>query len=197
MLMNDTYIAVAALLNSGSGDGMISPFLPEQVRRIGATEAMSFGPSSFGYDARLSPDGLRVFLPKGGNHIIDPKHPDPAHFVAQAPGYDGAYVIPGLTFALGCTVERFNIPRSVLAICVGKSTYARSGLIVNVTPLEPGWRGDVTLELHNTHAWPMKVYPNEGICQFLFLQSDKAPQVAYDDRRGKYQDQHGVTLGKV
>lgn len=163
---------------------------------LGTLPIMSFGASSYGYDARLDRTELHVFRADDPHEIIDPKRPKLANYKRQTP-HGGYFVIPGLTYALGRSAERFNIPRDVTSICVGKSTYARAGLIVNITPLEAGWRGEVTIELHNTCPNPMRVYAGEGICQFLFLRSSTQCQTSYADRKGKYQDQQGIQIGRV
>ncbi len=168
--------------------GMIEPFEPGQVR----TGTVSYGTSSYGYDIRVAPE-FKVFT-NVHNVVVDPKHFDDRSFVDVN---DDHCIIPPNSFALARTVEFFRIPRDVLAICVGKSTYARCGLIVNVTPLEPTWRGYLTLEISNTTPLPAKIYANEGIAQLLFFQSDEAPDTAYEDRKGKYMDQVGVTLPKL
>lgn len=164
--------------------GMIDPFVEGQVR----AGVISYGLSSYGYDIRVA-DEYKVFT-NVNNAIVDPKHFDPASFV----DFKGeACIIPPNSFVLARTVEYFRIPRDVLAICLGKSTYARCGLIVNVTPLEPEWQGCLTLEISNTTPLPARVYSNEGIAQILFLQSDELCEVSYADRKGKYQEQRGVT----
>lgn len=163
---------------------MIMPFEEKQVR----DGIISYGLSSYGYDIRVS-DEYKIFT-NVNSAIVDPKNFDPASFV----DYRGAIcIIPPNSFVLARTVEHFDIPRNVLAICVGKSTYARCGLIVNVTPLEPEWRGILTLEISNTTPLPAKVYSNEGIAQLLFLESDEMCEVSYADRKGKYQNQTVVT----
>lgn len=164
--------------------GMIEPFEPGQVRE----GCVSYGLSSYGYDIRVA-DEFKVFT-NVHNVIVDPKAFDERSFV----DVQGPYcVIPPNSFALARTLEYFRIPRNVLVLCVGKSTYARCGIIVNVTPLEPTWRGHLTLEISNTTPLPAKIYANEGIAQLLFFEGDQEPHVAYEDRRGKYQDQRGVT----
>ena len=163
--------------------GMIEPFVEAQ-RRDGC---ISYGLSSFGYDARVA-DEFKIFT-NVDSKIVDPKDFDPACFVDRK---TDVCIIPPNSFALARTIERFRIPRDVLAICLGKSTYARCGIIVNVTPLEPEWEGHVTLEFSNTTSLPAKVYAGEGACQFLFLRGDRPCEVSYADRKGKYQDQVGV-----
>ncbi|MBI4538100.1 MAG: dCTP deaminase [Gemmatimonadetes bacterium] len=164
--------------------GMIDPFEPRQVRE----NCVSFGLSSYGYDIRVA-DEFKVFT-NVHNVIVDPKAFDERSFVdVRGPHC----VIPPNSFALARTLEYFRIPRNVMVLCVGKSTYARCGIIVNVTPLEPTWRGHLTLEISNTTPLPAKIYANEGIAQLLFFEGDEPPRVAYEDRGGKYQDQRGVT----
>jgi dCTP deaminase len=163
---------------------MIRPFVENQVRE----GVISFGLSSYGYDIRVS-DHFKVFT-NVHMPIIDPKNFDPNCFV----DIEGdVCIIPPNSFALAQTVERFIIPRNVLCICVGKSTYARTGLVVNVTPLEPEWEGFLTLEISNTTPLPAKIYANEGIAQLLFFESDEECETSYADRKGKYQNQAGVT----
>jgi len=167
---------------------MIEPFAPAQKRE----GVISFGLSSYGYDARVS-DEFKIFHNIDGA-VIDPKDFSPTGFVdRQGP----VCIIPPNSFALARTVEYFRIPRDVLVICLGKSTYARCGIIVNVTPLEPEWEGHVTLEISNTTPLPAKVYANEGICQFLFLKADSLCETSYADRGGKYMGQTGVTLPRM
>ncbi|HVY12188.1 MAG TPA: dCTP deaminase, partial [Alphaproteobacteria bacterium] len=153
---------------------------------------ISYGLSSYGYDARVS-DEFRIFT-NVNTALIDPKNFTSESFVERKAK---ECIIPPNSFVLTHTVEYFRIPRDVLVICLGKSTYARCGLIVNVTPLEPEWEGHVTLEISNTTPLPAKVYAGEGVCQFLFLKGDSAPEVSYADRDGKYMKQTGVTLPKV
>ena len=173
--------------------GMIEPFEPELVREADGHKIVSYGTSSYGYDIRCA-DEFRVFT-NINSTIVDPKAFDPQSFVeVSGKGY---CVIPPNSFALARTVEYFRIPRNVLTICLGKSTYARCGIIVNVTPLEPEWEGHVTLEFSNTTTLPAKIYANEGVAQMLFLQSDEACETSYADRGGKYQGQTGVTLPKA
>lgn len=164
--------------------GMIEPFTEGQVR----DGVVSYGLSSYGYDIRVA-DEYKIFT-NVNSAIVDPKHFDPASFVDLVAD---TCIIPPNSFALARTVEYFRIPRDVLAICVGKSTYARCGLIVNVTPLEPEWEGYLTLEISNTTPLPARVYSNEGVAQLLFFESDSPCEVSYADRKGKYQNQHGVT----
>jgi dCTP deaminase len=168
--------------------GMIKPFEDRQVRKGG----ISYGLSSYGYDIRIA-DEFKIFT-NINTTIVDPKSFDPRSFV----DYQGEIaVIPPNSFALGRSVEYFKIPRNVLTICVGKSTYARCGIITNVTPFEPEWEGYVTLEISNTTPLPAKIYANEGIAQVLFFESDEACETSYADRQGKYQGQQGIVLPTV
>jgi dCTP deaminase len=173
--------------------GMIEPFAPDQVRYDeDGRKLISYGTSSYGYDVRCA-DEFKVFT-NIHSATVDPKNFDERSFV----DVKGEYcIIPPNSFALARTVEYFRIPRNVLTICLGKSTYARCGIIVNVTPLEPEWEGHVTLEFSNTTTLPAKIYANEGVAQMLFLESDEVCAVSYKDRGGKYQGQRGVTLPKT
>jgi dCTP deaminase len=168
--------------------GMIEPFVEGQ-RRDGV---ISYGLSSYGYDARVSPE-FKIFT-NVDSAMVDPKNFSTKSFVDRQ---TEVCVIPPNSFALARTIEYFRVPRDVLVICLGKSTYARCGIIVNVTPLEPEWEGHVTLEFSNTTPLPAKIYANEGACQFLFLRADEACEVSYKDRKGKYQGQKGVTLPRL
>jgi dCTP deaminase len=168
--------------------GMIRPFSEKQV----AQGVVSYGLSSCGYDLRVA-DEFKIFT-NVNNSIVDPKRFDERSFVVvRGP----SVIIPPNSFALGRSVERFKIPRDVLALCVGKSTYARCGIIVNVTPFEPEWEGVATLEISNSTPLPAKIYAGEGLCQVLFLQSDQPCATSYADRRGRYQNQEGIVLPKV
>jgi dCTP deaminase len=168
---------------------MIAPFEAGQVRGTEDNKKISYGTSSYGYDVRCT-DKFKIFT-NINNSMVDPKAFDPNCFV----DYQGdVCIIPPNSFALASTVEWFKIPRNVLTICLGKSTYARCGIIVNVTPLEPEWEGHVTLEFSNTTNLPAKIYANEGVAQMLFLESDEQCLTSYKDRGGKYQGQSGVTL---
>ncbi len=167
---------------------MISPFEEKQIRG----DKISFGVSSFGYDARVS-DEFKVFT-NLNSEIVDPKNFKPTNFITKNAS---ECIIPPNSFVLASTIEYFKIPKDVLVICLGKSTYARCGIIVNVTPLEPGWEGHVTLEFSNTTPLPAKIYANEGVAQFIFLKGNEIPKVTYADRNGKYMKQTGVTLPKV
>ena len=173
--------------------GMIDPFEPAQVKlsKQGA-KLISFGTSSYGYDVRCASE-FKIFT-NINSVIVDPKQFDDNSFV----DFTGEVcVIPPNSFALARTVEYFRIPRTVLTICLGKSTYARCGIIVNVTPLEPEWEGHVTLEFSNTTPLPAKIYANEGVAQFLFFESDESCELSYAERAGKYQGQRGVTLPRA
>src|SRR5574338_293665 len=168
--------------------GMIEPFADSQVRN----GVISYGVSSYGYDLRVA-DEFKIFT-NVFSAVVDPKHFDTQSMV----DFKGdVCVIPPNSFALARSVEYFRIPRSVLTVCLGKSTYARCGLIVNVTPLEPEWEGHVTLEFSNTTPLPAKIYANEGVAQMLFFESDEVCETSYRDRGGKYQKQTGVTLPKI
>ena len=153
---------------------------------------ISFGLSSYGYDARVSSE-FKIFT-NVNSEIVDPKNFKSSNFITKK---GSACIIPPNSFVLARTVEYFKIPKDVLVVCLGKSTYARCGIIVNVTPLEPGWEGHVTLEFSNTTPLPAKIYANEGVAQFIFLQGNEKPEVTYSDRKGKYMGQTGVTLPKV
>ena len=169
-------------------EDMIFPFEDKQVRE----GKISYGLSSFGYDARVSEE-FKIFT-NVNSEIVDPKDFKSTNFVTK----NGPMcIIPPNSFALARTVERFKIPKDILVVCLGKSTYARCGIIVNVTPLEPGWEGHVTLEFSNTTPLPAKIYANEGVAQFIFLKGNEKPEVTYADRNGKYMGQTGVTLPKV
>jgi len=171
---------------------MIEPFEPTQVKAVQGRKVVSYGTSSYGYDIRCSTD-FKIFT-NINSTIVDPKDFDEKNFV----DFRGEVcIIPPNSFALARTVEYFRIPRSVLTICLGKSTYARCGIIVNVTPLEPEWEGHVTLEFSNTTPLPARVYANEGVAQVIFLESDEVCETSYRDRGGKYQGQKGVTLPRI
>ncbi|MFN7710273.1 MAG: dCTP deaminase [Holosporales bacterium] len=182
-ILSDHWIRQASLEQD-----MITPFVERQT----ADGKISYGLSSYGYDARVA-DEFKVFT-NVDNDIVDPKNFSPTGFVDRK---TDVCIIPPNSFVLARTVEYFKIPRDVLVICLGKSTYARCGIIVNVTPLEPEWEGHVTLEFSNTTPLPAKIYANEGACQFLFLRGDKPCEVSYKDRNGKYMGQIGVTLPQV
>jgi dCTP deaminase len=167
---------------------MIDPFEDRQVRE----GVISYGLSSYGYDTRVAEE-FRIFT-NVNSTIVDPKFFDARSFVE----FKGPVcIIPPNSFALGRSVEYFRIPRDVLTICLGKSTYARCGIIVNVTPFEPEWEGYVTLEISNTTPLPAKIYANEGLCQVIFFQSDEPCEVSYKDKKGKYQAQKGIVLPRI
>ena len=183
MIKSDRWIKRMALEK-----GMIEPFEERQVRQ----GAISYGLSSYGYDIRIA-DTFKIFT-NVYNPVVDQKAFDPRSFVDfQGP----VCTIPPNSFALGCSVEYFRIPRNIMTLCVGKSTYARCGIITNVTPFEPEWEGFVTLEISNTTPLPAKIYANEGIAQVLFFEADEVCTVSYADRQGKYQAQQGIVLPKV
>lgn len=182
-ILPDTWIREQSLRH-----GMIEPFVEKQVRQ----GVISYGVSSYGYDARVAPE-FKIFT-NVNNAIVDPKSFSETSFVEKE---TDICIIPPNSFVLARTVEYFRIPRDVLVICLGKSTYARCGIIVNVTPLEPEWEGHVTLEFSNTTPLPAKIYANEGVCQFLFLKGTSDCEVSYADRQGKYMGQRGVTLPKL
>ena len=178
----------AWITRMASEHAMIDPFVEGQVRE----GVVSYGVSSYGYDIRVA-DEFKVFT-NINSTVIDPKSFDPRSFVdLKAP----VCIVPPNSFALARTVEYFRIPRDVLTVCLGKSTYARCGIIVNVTPFEPEWEGTATLEISNTTPLPAKIYANEGIAQVLFFQSDEPCLISYADKKGKYQAQKAVTLPKV
>ena len=179
MIKSDRWIRTMALEH-----GMIDPFEDRQVRE----GVISYGVSSYGYDMRVA-DEFRIFH-NALSPLVDPKAFDERSFIEFS---GDSCIIPPNSFALGRSVEYFRIPRDVLTICVGKSTYARCGIITNVTPFEPEWEGHVTLEISNTTPLPAKVYANEGIAQVLFFESDEPCEVSYRDKAGKYQGQRGVT----
>lgn len=182
-LKSDNWIRKMALEHA-----MITPFEDKQV----AQGAISYGVSSYGYDIRIA-DEFKIFT-NINSTIVDPKSFDPKSFV----DFRGPVcIIPPNSFALGKTVEYFRIPRNVLTVCLGKSTYARCGIIVNVTPFEPEWEGFVTMEISNTTPLPAKIYANEGIAQVLFFEGDEPCQTSYADKKGKYQAQQGLTLPKI
>jgi len=171
---------------------MISPFEHDQISTVDGRRVVSYGTSSYGYDVRCA-DEFKVFT-NIHSAVVDPKQFDDQSFVDVK---TDVCIIPPNSFVLARTVEYFKIPREVLTICLGKSTYARCGIIVNVTPLEPEWEGHVTLEFSNTTNLPAKIYANEGVAQMLFLESDEVCATSYADRGGKYQGQQGVTLPRM
>ena len=172
--------------------GLIDPFEPGQVREVDGRRVVSYGTSSYGYDIRCAGE-FKIFT-NINSAIVDPKQFDANSFVDVNAD---TCIIPPNSFALARTVEYFRIPRNVLTLCLGKSTYARCGIIVNVTPLEPEWQGHVTLEFSNTTPLPARIYANEGVAQVIFFESDEVCEVSYADRAGKYQGQTGVTLPKT
>jgi dCTP deaminase len=182
-IKSDTWIRRMALEHQ-----MIEPFVDQQMR----SGVISFGVSSYGYDVRVG-DEFKVFT-NVFNTVVDPKNFDSRSFVDIKAD---VCIIPPNSFALASTIEYFRVPRDILTICLGKSTYARCGIIVNVTPFEPEWEGHVTIEISNTTPLPAKIYANEGIAQVLFLQSDEVCAVSYKDKKGKYQAQRGVTLPRI
>src|SRR6187397_2734485 len=171
---------------------MIEPFASEQVRMANGHRIVSYGTSSYGYDVRCANE-FKIFT-NINSTIVDPKNFDRGSFVDQT---GDVCLIPPNSFALAVTVEYFRIPRNVLTVCLGKSSYARCGIITNVTPFEPEWEGYVTLEISNTTPLPAKIYANEGIAQVLFFEGREEPEVSYRDKKGKYQGQHGVTLPRL
>jgi dCTP deaminase len=183
MLKSDRWIRKMALEHD-----MINPFSEKQV----SNSVISFGLSSYGYDLRVA-DEFKIFT-NVNSAVVDPKNFDERSFVTVR---SECAIIPPNSFALARSVEYFKIPRDVLTICVGKSTYARCGIIVNVTPFEPEWEGFVTLEISNSTPLPAKIYANEGLCQIIFFQGDEPCETSYKDRKGKYQAQKGIVLPKV
>ncbi|MEW6571489.1 MAG: dCTP deaminase [Nitrospirota bacterium] len=182
MLKNDRWIRKMAV------EGMIQPFNKEQIRK----GVISYGVSSYGYDMRIA-DEFKIFTPLNTSQI-DPKNFDEQNFV----DFKGdVCLIPPNSFILGLSVEYFKIPRGMLAICLGKSTYARCGLIVNVTPLEPEWEGRVTIEISNTAPLPVKIYANEGIAQLVFIEGSEVCEISYADKAGKYQTQKRITPARI
>ena len=180
---NDRWIRRMALEHD-----MINPFADRQIRE----GVISYGVSAYGYDLRVA-DEFKIFTNVNCT-IVDPKNFDERSFVEfRGP----VCIVPPNSFALARSVEYFKIPRSVITLCVGKSTYARCGIIVNVTPLEPEWEGFVTLEISNTTPLPARVYSNEGLCQIVFFESDEMCEVSYKDKKGKYQSQQGIVLPKI
>jgi|TARA_B100001079_G_scaffold234794_1_gene216290 dCTP deaminase len=172
--------------------GMIEPFEPEQVSSVDGKRVVSYGTSSYGYDIRCSNE-FKIFT-NINSAVVDPKVFDQSSFV----DFEGdSCIIPPNSFALARTVEYFRIPRNILTICLGKSTYARCGIIVNVTPFEPEWEGYVTLEFSNTTPLPARIYANEGIAQVIFFEASEPCEISYRDRQGKYQGQKGVTLPRA
>lgn len=171
---------------------MIDPFVKELVRKDTNTKLLSYGLSSYGYDVRVSNE-FKIFT-NINNSVIDPKNFSNDNFVTKT---TDCCILPPNSFALANTVETFKIPRDIIVVCVGKSTYARCGIVINVTPIEPEFEGQVVLEFSNTTNLPAKIYANEGACQFLFFKADTVCETSYKDRSGKYQHQTGITLPKV
>lgn len=186
-IMSDKWIKEMSLNKE-----MINPFAKNQIKEAHGKKIISYGLSSYGYDARVSNE-FKIFT-NINSTIVDPKHFDSDNLVEKV---SDICIIPPNSFALARTVEYFKIPRDVLVICVGKSTYARCGIIVNVTPLEPEWEGHVTLEFSNTTPLPARIYANEGACQFLFFKGDQNCDISYADRNGKYMNQINVTLPRI
>ena len=180
------------IIKQAQENQLISPFASEQIRELEGEKIVSYGVSSYGYDVRCSNE-FKIFT-NTHSSIVDPKNFDPKSFIDVTAEQ---CIIPPNSFALARTVEYFKIPRSILTLCLGKSTYARCGIIVNVTPLEPEWEGHVTLEFSNTTNLPAKIYANEGVAQMIFFESDQVCKTSYKDRGGKYQGQTGVTLPKT
>jgi len=177
------------ICNMAKNQSMITPFVEKQVSFHADKRVISYGTSSYGYDVRCAPE-FKIFT-NVHSALVDPKEFDEKSFVDV---HNDVCIIPPNSFALARTLEYFRIPRNVLTICLGKSTYARCGIIVNVTPLEPEWEGHITLEFSNTTPLPAKIYANEGVAQIIFLESDEACESSYKDRSGKYQGQEGITL---
>ncbi|NNF00847.1 MAG: dCTP deaminase [Pyrinomonadaceae bacterium] len=179
---------------------MIDPFLPELLREVNGEKIISAGSSSYGYDMRLADDGFRIFSSVYGSEI-DPKQFDEDSLIEPelktADDESRYYLLPPHHYGLGVTVETFKMPRNVTGVALGKSTYARAGLLVNTTPLEAGWTGRLVVEIGNFANLPLRVYVNEGIGQILFFESDEDCAVSYEDRGGKYQGQTGLTYAKV
>ena len=173
-------------------ENMIEPFVKELVRKDTNAKLLSYGLSSYGYDVRVSNE-FKIFT-NINNSVIDPKNFSNDNFVTKT---TDCCILPPNSFALANTVETFKIPRDIIVVCVGKSTYARCGIVINVTPIEPEFEGQVVLEFSNTTNLPAKIYANEGACQFLFFKADTTCETSYKDRSGKYQHQTGITLPKV
>lgn len=186
-LKSDNWIHKMALEHK-----MIEPFVDQQIKNISDKQIISYGLSSYGYDVR-SANEFKIFT-NINSAIVDPKNFDPASFVDIK---TDICIIPPNSFVLARTIEYFHIPRNILVVCLGKSTYARCGIIVNVTPLEPEWEGHITLEFSNTTNLPAKIYANEGVAQVIFFEATETCKTSYKDRQGKYQGQRGVTLPKT
>lgn len=195
MLIPDSRIEILARCKE-----LVSPFISRLIREDDGRKVISYGLSSFGYDCRLAPDEFFIFTQLGGMPVIDVKKFDSRNLYqvdAQSDGEDQYFILPSHSYALGMTVERFNLPANVTGIAYAKSTYARGSLIVNTTPLEAGWQGRLVIEFYNAAPMPIKLYAREGIIQVQFHESDQKCDTSYADRDGKYQDQTGMTLAKV
>ncbi len=187
MIMSDYWIEEQSISNS-----MISPFAPSQIKKIVSEKIISYGLSSYGYDIRV--DRTFKIFTNINNSIIDPKNFSLKSFI----NVEGDNcIIPPNSFILAKSIEYIKLPRDILVLCVGKSTYARCGIIVNVTPLEPQWEGHITLEISNTTPLPAKIYASEGICQLIFLKGDQECRTSYSDRKGKYMFQNKITLPRA
>jgi dCTP deaminase len=193
VIKNDLWIAQMA------GQGMIKPFEPQLMRRVENLPVISYGLSSFGYDIRLSPLEFRIFRHIPGT-VVDPKHFNPENLEPTKLHTDSNgsfFILPAHSYGLGVALERLDVPENITVLCIGKSSYARVGLIANLTPAEAGWRGHLTLEFSNSSSADCRIYANEGVVQLLFLEGDPC-SISYESRRGKYQDQpQAVTLVRV
>jgi dCTP deaminase len=193
MIKNDRWIKQA------SAEGMIEPFVPSLIRKVEDTPVISYGLSSYGYDIRLSPKDFRVFRHIPGT-VVDPKNFNPDNLESgklHECDRGSYFILPAHSYALGVAVERLQVPNNITVICIGKSTYARTGVICNLTPAEAGWHGYLTLEFSNSSGADCRIYANEGVVQLLFLEGEKC-EVSYSDRAGKYQNQpEQVTLARV
>lgn len=176
-------------------ENMITPFVEGLIRKTDKDKVLSYGLSSYGYDVRVSNE-FKIFT-NINNTIVDPKNFSNENFITKIVNNNESVILPPNSFALANTIETFKVPRDILIICVGKSTYARCGIVVNVTPIEPEFEGQVVLEFSNTTNLPAKIYANEGACQFVFFKADKLCETSYKDRSGKYQNQSGIQLPKV
>jgi dCTP deaminase len=193
MLKNDKWIETQAWL------GMISPFAPQLIRESDGTKLISYGLGSYGYDIRLSPNDFRIFRHIPGT-VIDPKRFNPDNLEPvqlQRDEMGEFFLLPGHSYGLGVAVERLEIPSNITVLCIGKSTYARAGIIANLTPAEAGWRGHLTLEFSNSSPADARIYANEGCVQLIFFEGERC-EVSYEDRKGKYQDQkEQVTIARI
>lgn len=176
-------------------EGMISPFVEKLIRNEQNKGVLSYGLSSYGYDVRVSNE-FKIFT-NINSSIVDPKDFSNENFITKKVKDNESVILPPNSFALANTIETFKVPRDILIICVGKSTYARCGIVVNVTPIEPEFEGQVVLEFSNTTNLPAKLYAGEGACQFVFFKADKMCKTSYKDRKGKYQNQTGIQLPKI